>query len=85
MNCLGLGHGGRFCLWGHRKLKTFERRATKPNPARANSTTQDAAEDSINGGGGGGESLIRNGSGLFIRKYGVFNDQHTKNNGDDLI
>ena len=64
MNCHGLGPGGRFCLWGHRKLKTFERRATEPNPARAKSTTQ-AAGDSINGGGGGG--------GLFISKYGVFN------------
>ena len=84
MNCHGLGPGGRFCLWGCRKLKTFEKKATEPKPARAKSTTQDAAGDSINGGGGGGESL-RNGGGLFISKYGVFNDQHTKNNGEDLI
>ena len=55
----GVGPGGRFCLWGGRKLKTFERRATEASHARAK-TTQEGA--SINGG----ESL-RNG-GLFICK-----------------
>ena len=42
----GLGPGGRFCLWGRQKLKSFERRATEASHARAK-TTQDAAGDSI--------------------------------------
>ena len=44
----GLGPDGRFCSWGRRKLKSFERRAAAASHARAK-TTQEGA--SIGGGG----------------------------------
>ena len=55
----GLGPGGRFCLLGGQKLKSFERRTAAASHTMAK-TTQEGA--SIGGGGS-----LSNG-GLFISK-----------------